>query len=78
VFSRKQPQTGWKRRLFGINIHFAALTCYPLFAPKQTFERIEFLRQCGRLVSGKGSNNVKILAENKTKTIMLHARTHRQ
>ena len=75
MFSRKQPQTGWKRRLFEINIHFAALTCYPLFAPKQTFERIEFLRQCGRLVSGKGSNNVKILAENKTKQLCrMHAR----
>jgi len=67
VFSRKQPQTGWKRGLFEINIHFAALTCYPLFAPKQAFARIDFLRQCERLVSRKGSNNVKILAENKTK-----------
>jgi len=76
VFSRKQPQIGWKRRLFEINIHFAALTCYPLFAPKQTFARIEFLRQCGLLVSRKGSNNVKILAENKTKKQLcrMHAR----
>ena len=67
MFSRKRPQTGWKRGLFEINIHFAALTCYPPFAPKQAFARIDFLRQCERLVSRKGSNNVKILAENKTK-----------
>ena len=36
---------------------------YPLFAPKQTFARIDFLRQGGWLVDEKGSHNVKILAE---------------
>ena len=36
---------------------------YPLFAPKQTFARIDFLRQGARLVDEKGSHNVKILAE---------------
>ena len=36
---------------------------YPLFAPKQTSARIDFLRQGARLVDEKGSHNVKILAE---------------
>ena len=36
---------------------------YPLFAPKQTSARIDFLRQGGRLVDEKGSHNVKIYAE---------------
>ncbi len=36
---------------------------YPLFAPKQTSARIDFLRQGERLVDEKGSHNVKILAE---------------
>ena len=36
---------------------------YPLFAPKQTSARIDFLRQGGRLVDEKGSHNVKISAE---------------
>ena len=36
---------------------------YPLFAPKQTSARIDFLRQGARLVDEKGSHNVKISAE---------------
>ena len=36
---------------------------YPLFAPKQTSARIDFLRQGARLVDEKGSHNVKIYAE---------------
>jgi len=40
---------------------------YPLFAPKQTFVRIDFLRQGARLVDEKGSHNVKILAEKFTR-----------
>ena len=39
----------------------------PFFASKQTFTRIDFLRQGGRLVHGKGTQNVKFLAENYTK-----------
>jgi len=35
----------------------------PLFAPKQTFARIEFLRQGGQLVDKNGTFSVKILAE---------------
>ena len=35
----------------------------PLFAPKQTSARIDFLRQGGWLVDEKGSHNVKIPAE---------------
>jgi len=37
------------------------------FAPKQTFARIEFLRQGGQLVDKNGTFNVKILAEKWTK-----------
>ena len=39
---------------------------YPLFAPKQTSARIDFLRQGGRLVDKKGTHNVKIRAEKLT------------
>ena len=39
---------------------------YPLFAAKQTFVRIDFLRQGGRLVGKKGTHNVKIRAEKMT------------
>ncbi len=39
----------------------------PLFASKQTFARIDFLRQDRRLVDEKGTHNVKFVAENQTK-----------
>ena len=39
----------------------------PLFAPKPTLARIDFLRQGERLVDEKGTYNVKNLAENLTK-----------
>ena len=38
----------------------------PLWASKQTFARIDFLRQGGRLVDKKGTHNVKIRAEKLT------------
>ena len=44
---------------------------YPLFASKQTFARIDFLRQGGRLVDEKGTHNVKFIAEKLTKKINL-------
>ena len=40
---------------------------YPLFASKQTFARIDFLRQGGRLVDEKGAHNVQFVAEKLTK-----------
>ena len=39
---------------------------YPLFAPKQTSARIDFLRQGGRLVGKKGTHDVKNYAEKLT------------
>jgi len=42
-----------KWRFLKINIHFAAFTYYPFFASKQTFARIDFLRQGERLVDKK-------------------------
>jgi len=42
-----------KWRFLKINIHFAAFTDYPFFASKQTFARIDFLRQGERLVDKK-------------------------
>ena len=39
----------------------------PLFAPKQTFARIDFLRQGGRLVDKKDAFYVKIRAEKLTR-----------
>ena len=39
----------------------------PHFASKQTSARIDFLRQGGQLVDKKGSHNVKIYTEKRTK-----------
>ena len=39
----------------------------PLFASKQTFARIDFLRQGERLVDEKGTYYVKFLAKKQTK-----------
>jgi len=38
----------------------------PLFASKQTFARIDFLRQGGQLVDKNGTFSVKNLAEKRT------------
>ena len=47
----------------------------PLFASKQTFARIDFLRQGERLVDEKGTYYVKFLTKNQTKqTLSEHAR----
>ena len=40
---------------------------YPPVAPKQTFARIDFLRQGWRLVDKKPIHNVKIYAEKLTR-----------
>ena len=47
IFSNKQPQKGCKCRPLEINIHFVAFTHCPFLASKQTFARIDFLRQVG-------------------------------
>ena len=49
-----------------MNIHIAGIYMQPPFASKPTLARIDFLRQGERLVSKKGTHNVKICAENKT------------
>jgi len=41
-------------------IHFASIYNKPHLVPKQTFARIDFLWQGGRLVDGKGTHYVKI------------------
>ena len=63
----KQPQTWCKLRFYAMCIHFACIHMLPLFASKLTFARIDFLRQGGRLVNRKGTQNVKIHTENQTK-----------
>ncbi len=50
-----------------MRIHFACICNKPPFASKQTFARIDFLRQGGCSVSRKGTYNVKFLAEKYTK-----------
>ena len=57
-----------------MRIHFACIYNQPHFISKQTFARIDFLRQGGRLVSRKGTHNVKILTENKTIVVASCAR----
>ena len=47
----------------------------PIFAPKQTSARIDFLRQGGRLIVRKGTHNVKFPTKIKTKTSVTHTRT---
>ena len=49
IFGNKQPQKGCKCRPLEINIHFVAFTHCPFLASQQTFARIDFLRQVGRL-----------------------------
>ena len=67
ALSTNQPQNGCKWQFFEINIHFACVYMLPPFASKQTFARIDFLRQDRRLVDEKGTHNVKFIAENQTK-----------
>ena len=45
------------------------------FASKPTFARIDFLRPSGRLITRKGTQNVKFLTKIKTKTSVAHTRT---
>ena len=46
-----------------MRIHFVGIHNYPLFASKQTFTRIGFLRSGGQLVAENGTHNVKKHAE---------------
>ena len=63
----KQPKSWCKLQFYAMYIHFACINNHPLLVPKQTFARIDFLRSNGRLVDCKGTHNVKICAEKKTK-----------
>ena len=67
VFSSKQPRKWCKRRPLQIKIHFSNIHMPPFFTSKQTFARIDYLRQGGRLVNRSGTHNVKILTKNQTK-----------
>ena len=67
TFCCKWPKMGANVGSFGIIIHFAAFTVYPLLASKQTSARIDFLRQGGRLVDKMGSFSVKFFAEKWTR-----------
>ena len=64
LFCWKWPKNRYKQPSFEINIHFAAFTYYPLFAPKPTLARIDFLRQDEHLVAKKGTHNVKFYTKN--------------
>ena len=66
TFSNKLPQKWCRVQFLGIKIHLACIYNLPLFASKQTFARIDFLRQGGRLVSYEGSHNVKKHTKNFT------------
>ena len=50
-----------------MRIHFACIYNQPHFASKQTFARIDFLRQGGQLVDKKATLSVKFLTEKLTK-----------
>ena len=64
IFSDKWPKNQCKWWLLDINIHFASICNYTLFAPKPTLARIDFLRQGWRLVNKKGTHNVKFITKN--------------
>ena len=74
IFGNKRPQKGCKCRPLEINIHFVAFTYCPILASKQTFARIDFLRQGERLVNRKGTHNVKFVTEKLTKVDGLTSR----
>ena len=67
VFSSKQPRKWCKRLPLQIKIHFTNIHMPPFFTSKQTFARIDYLRQGGRLVNRSGTHNVKIPTRNQTK-----------
>ena len=47
---------------------------YPLLAPKQTFARIDFLRQGERLVDKKGTHNVKFITKTRQNKYAVNTR----
>ena len=47
LFCWKWPKNWYKQHSFEINIHFVCMYNYTFFASKQTFARIDFLRQVG-------------------------------
>ena len=71
TFSNKLPKKWCRGRFLGIKIHLACIYNSPLFASKQTFARIDFLRQGERLVDGKGTHNVKKCSKNITKSELM-------
>ena len=74
TFCCKQHIVWCKLQFYATWIHLARIYNKPHFAPKQTFARIDYLRQGGRLVDGKGTHNVKIPTKNYTKTILPRTR----
>ena len=68
----------YKWRFIEINIHFTTFTNYPPFASKQTFARIDFLRQGERLVDKNGTFSVKYIAEKWTKRYVTITYAHGQ
>ena len=60
-FSSKLAKNWRKQHSYLINIHFARMCNYPLSASKQTFARIDFLRQGERLVAKRALIMLKFL-----------------
>ena len=60
-----------------IKIHFAALAGYPLFASKQTFARIDYLRQGERLVGKKALTMLNFRLKTRQNQVF-HIHTHGQ
>ena len=58
-----------KRKAKGINIHLAAFANYPLFVPKQTSAKIDYLRLGGRLVKKIAAIMLKILLKSGQKKV---------
>jgi len=53
LFCSKYPRKRCKWRRYQINIHLANIHMQTLFASKQTFTRIDYLQQDGRMVGKK-------------------------
>ena len=72
LFCWKWPKNWYKQHSFKINIHFACMYNYTFFASKQTFARIDFLRQVGDWWTKKALRMLNFLLKTRQKKQLSH------
>ena len=80
-FSDKQPKNGYELRFYAMCIHFTCIYNSPLFAPKQTLARIDFLRQVGDWWTKKALRMLNFLLktrQNNNSVVCTHMATARK